>query len=95
MLDNELPYKVSLFCVPIIFSIPYNLSVNTFEEFEVNVTKASEQGLQISNALRGFLLDSSDIKAKENYLKAVNELDHIMKELQKSQEYENIRKTSS
>ena len=42
VLASEFPVIVSSFCVPVIFSIPYKLSVYAFEESEISVIKASE-----------------------------------------------------
>ncbi|MBE0497158.1 MAG: methyl-accepting chemotaxis protein [Campylobacterales bacterium] len=39
-------------------------------DIAVMVTKTSEQGLQVSNALRGFIVNPDDEKAKENFLEA-------------------------
>ncbi|MGJ0316588.1 methyl-accepting chemotaxis protein [Aliarcobacter cryaerophilus] len=44
----------------------------------ITITKASEQGLQVSNALRGIIINPSDTKAKENFIQAVKELDDLM-----------------
>ena len=38
----------------------------------VTITKTSEQGLQVSNALRGIIISPEDTKAKENFIKAFN-----------------------
>ncbi len=53
----------------------------------VTITKASEQGLQVSNALRGTIINPEDKKAKENFIKAYDELEQIMEELKKSSSY--------
>lgn len=61
---------------------------NYYSNITLNVTRATEQGIQLASALRGFLIDSNDIKSKENYLKAAKDLDILMKELSKTEEYE-------
>ena len=45
------------------------------------VTKTSEQGLQISNALRGSIIDPTDVKAKNNLIQAITELDVLVNQL--------------
>jgi methyl-accepting chemotaxis protein len=52
----------------------------------VTITKTSEQGLQVSNALRGIIISPEDTKAKENFIKAFNELDTLMGKLKNSTE---------
>jgi methyl-accepting chemotaxis protein len=47
----------------------------------VLVTKTSEQGLQVSNALRGYIINPNDTKAKNNLLLAITDLDNLMNEL--------------
>ncbi len=51
-----------------------------------DIIKSSQQGLQISNALRGLIINPSDIKAKDNFLKAVEEFDALLSRLAKSTE---------
>jgi methyl-accepting chemotaxis protein len=54
---------------------------STISELAVDITKTSEQGLQIVNALRGVALNPNDSKAKDNFLKAVEEFDGLIKGL--------------
>ena len=57
---------------------------NSFEnssfmsDLVLTVAKTSEQGLQVSNALRGIIINPDDTKAKENFIQAVKELDDLM-----------------
>ncbi|MDY0322120.1 MAG: hypothetical protein RBR23_10330 [Arcobacteraceae bacterium] len=48
------------------------------------ILKSSEQGLQVSNALRGIIVNPSDTKAKDNFIKAVSDLDGLINELKNS-----------
>ena len=50
----------------------------------VTITKTSEQGLQVSNALRGVIINPEDTKAKDNFIKASGELDKLVEELKNS-----------
>ncbi|RXI26435.1 methyl-accepting chemotaxis protein, partial [Aliarcobacter trophiarum] len=47
-------------------------------DLAINITKTSEQGLQVSNALRGIIINPSDTKAKDNFIQAVKELDDLI-----------------
>jgi methyl-accepting chemotaxis protein len=47
----------------------------------VQITKTSEQGLQVVSALRGILVNPNDQKAQDNFLKAVEEFDGLIKNL--------------
>ncbi len=58
-----------------------------------DIIKSSQQGLQISNALRGLIINPSDIKAKDNFLKAVEEFDALLSRLAKSTEISSGYKT--
>ena len=60
---------------------------NYYTDVTLNVTKSTEQGIQLASSLRGFLIDPTDIKSKDNYLKAAKDLDSFMKELSKTEEY--------
>jgi len=60
---------------------------NYYADITLNVTKSTEQGIQLASSLRGFLIDPTDIKSKDNYLKAAKDLDSFMKELSKTEEY--------
>ena len=60
---------------------------NYYDDVTLNVTKSTEQGIQLASSLRGFLIDPTDIKSKDNYLKAAKDLDSFMKELSKTEEY--------
>ena len=57
---------------------------NSFEnssfmsDLVLTIAKTSEQGLQVSNALRGIIVNPDDTKAKENFIQAVKELDDLM-----------------
>ena len=57
---------------------------NSFENsssrsnLDLTIIKTSEQGLQVSNALRGIIINPDDTKAKENFIQAVKELDDLM-----------------
>ena len=57
---------------------------NSFEnssfmsDLVLTIAKTSEQGLQVSNALRGIIINPDDTKAKENFIQAVKELDDLM-----------------
>jgi methyl-accepting chemotaxis protein len=55
-----------------------------YEELALLIVKISEQGLQVSNALRGIIVDTEDTKAKDNFIKAVSELDGLAGELKGS-----------
>jgi methyl-accepting chemotaxis protein len=55
-----------------------------YEDLAVLIVKTSEQGLQVSNALRGIIVNPSDSKAKDNFIKAVSELDSLVNELKGS-----------
>jgi methyl-accepting chemotaxis protein len=55
-----------------------------FEELAVLIVKTSEQGLQVSNALRGIIVNPSDSKAKDNFIQAVSELDNLIQDLKNS-----------
>jgi methyl-accepting chemotaxis protein len=46
----------------------------TIADIAVLVTKTSEQGLQVSNALRGYIVNHEDEKARQNFLDATVEL---------------------
>ncbi|MCT7521672.1 methyl-accepting chemotaxis protein [Aliarcobacter cryaerophilus] len=51
---------------------------SSISNLALTITKASEQGLQVSNALRGIIVNPDDTKAKENFIQAVKELDDLM-----------------
>ena len=51
---------------------------SSISDLALTITKTSEQGLQVSNALRGIIISPDDIKAKENFIQAVKELDDLM-----------------
>ncbi|QKF74088.1 MCP-domain signal transduction protein [Aliarcobacter faecis] len=53
-------------------------------ELSTTIHKTSEQGLQVTNALRGIILNSNDTKAKDNFLEAIKELDLLILELKNS-----------
>jgi methyl-accepting chemotaxis protein len=57
---------------------------NKISQLAVTITKTSEQGLQVSNALRGIIINPEDTKAQENFKKAANQLDKLMEELKSS-----------
>jgi len=57
---------------------------SSISELDVTITKTSEQGLQVSNALRGIIVNPSDQKAKDNFVKAVSDLDGLINELKNS-----------
>jgi methyl-accepting chemotaxis protein len=57
---------------------------NAYEELSVVIVQTSEQGLQVSNALRGIIVNSSDTKAKENFIQAVTDLEKLIGELKNS-----------
>ncbi|MDX4065218.1 methyl-accepting chemotaxis protein [Aliarcobacter skirrowii] len=50
----------------------------------ITITKTSEQGLQVSNALRGIIINPSDTKAKENFINAVRLFDELINQLENS-----------
>ncbi|MEW6551330.1 MAG: methyl-accepting chemotaxis protein [Campylobacterota bacterium] len=60
------------------------LHTSEYEELAVVIVKTSEQGLQVSNALRGIIVNPSDAKAKDNFIQAVSELDNLINELKGS-----------
>ena len=51
---------------------------SSISDLVLTITKTSEQGLQVSNALRGIIVNPDDTKAKENFIQAVKELDDLM-----------------
>ena len=51
---------------------------SSISDLVLTITKTSEQGLQVSNALRGIIINPDDTKAKENFIQAVKELDDLM-----------------
>ncbi|MBK6547371.1 MAG: HAMP domain-containing protein [Arcobacter sp.] len=51
---------------------------SSISNLALTITKTSEQGLQVSNALRGIIINPDDTKAKENFIQAVKELDDLM-----------------
>ncbi|WP_148570988.1 methyl-accepting chemotaxis protein [Aliarcobacter cryaerophilus] len=51
---------------------------SSISNLALTITKTSEQGLQVSNALRGIIVNPDDTKAKENFIQAVKELDDLM-----------------
>ena len=51
---------------------------NNISNLSINITKTSEQGLQVSNALRGMIVNPDDKKATENFIKAIDELDDLI-----------------
>jgi len=55
-----------------------------FEDLSVVIVKTSEQGLQVSNALRGIIVNPSDVKAKDNFIQAVSDLDGLINNLKAS-----------
>ncbi|MFY9099714.1 methyl-accepting chemotaxis protein [Aliarcobacter cryaerophilus] len=65
---------------------------SSISDLALTITKTSEQGLQVSNALRGIIVNPDDTKAKENFIQAVKELDELMLVLKdstkKSQDFE-------
>ena len=65
---------------------------SSISDLVLTITKTSEQGLQVSNALRGIIINPDDTKAKENFIQAVKELDDLMLVLKdstkKSQDFE-------
>lgn len=61
----------------------YN-ETNQIQHLSSTILKSSEQGLQVTAALRGVIVAPTDTKAKENFLKAVKEFDGLINELQKS-----------
>lgn len=44
----------------------------------ISITKASEQGLQVSNALRGLIINPSDTKAKDNFVNSVKDFEDLI-----------------
>jgi methyl-accepting chemotaxis protein len=61
-------------------------NTSAISELAVTITKTSEQGLQVSNALRGIIINPEDTKAKENFIKAFSEFDKLVDELKNSSE---------
>lgn len=56
-----------------------------FKDFAAaDIIKTSEQGLQVSDTIRGIILDPSDATAKESFIQAVSELEKLMVELRDS-----------
>ncbi|PRM97901.1 chemotaxis protein, partial [Aliarcobacter cryaerophilus] len=53
-------------------------SSSSISDLAITITKTSEQGLQVSNALRGIIINPNDTKAKENFIQAVKELDDLI-----------------
>ncbi len=51
---------------------------SSISNLALTITKTSEQGLQVTNALRGIIINPDDTKAKENFIQAVKELDDLM-----------------
>ncbi|MGJ0321076.1 methyl-accepting chemotaxis protein [Aliarcobacter cryaerophilus] len=51
---------------------------SSISNLALTITKTSEQGLQVSNALRGIIVNPDDTKAKENFIQAVKELDDLI-----------------
>ena len=51
---------------------------SSISDLGLTIIKTSEQGLQVSNALRGIIVNPDDTKAKENFIQAVKELDDLM-----------------
>ncbi|MDX9743173.1 MAG: methyl-accepting chemotaxis protein [Arcobacteraceae bacterium] len=62
-------------------------STSAISELAVTITKTSEQGLQVSNALRGIIINPDDTKAKDNFIKAFSELETLMGELKESSKF--------
>jgi len=62
----------------------YN-ETNQIQRLSATIIKTSQQGLQVSNALRGIIVNPSDTKAKKNFQKAVQEFDRLIEKLKKSQ----------
>src|SRR5574344_802683 len=50
----------------------------TMSRLSTTILSSMEQGLQVSNALRGIIVNPDDTKAKENFIQAVKELDDLM-----------------
>ncbi|MCG3709493.1 methyl-accepting chemotaxis protein [Aliarcobacter butzleri] len=50
----------------------------TMSRLSTTILSSMEQGLQVSNALRGIIISPDDTKAKENFIQAVKELDDLM-----------------
>ena len=66
---------------------------SSISDLALTITKTSEQGLQVSNALRGIIVNPDDTKAKENFIQAVKELDDLMLVLKDSKkQYEGFEK---
>ncbi|MGJ0364777.1 methyl-accepting chemotaxis protein [Aliarcobacter cryaerophilus] len=66
---------------------------SSISNLALTITKTSEQGLQVSNALRGIIVNPDDTKAKENFIQAVKELDDLMLVLKDSKkQYEGFEK---
>ncbi|PRM89503.1 chemotaxis protein [Aliarcobacter cryaerophilus] len=59
-------------------------SSSSISDLAITITKTSEQGLQVSNALRGIIINPNDTKAKENFIQAVKELDALILVLKNS-----------
>ncbi|PRM97447.1 hypothetical protein [Aliarcobacter cryaerophilus] len=57
---------------------------SSISDLAITITKTSEQGLQVSNALRGIIINPNDTKAKENFIQAVKELDALILVLKNS-----------
>ena len=51
---------------------------SSISNLALTITKTSEQGLQVSSALRQIIISPDDTKAKENFIQAVKELDDLM-----------------
>ncbi|WP_419678349.1 methyl-accepting chemotaxis protein [Aliarcobacter lanthieri] len=53
-------------------------------ELSQKIHGSLEQGLQISNALRGVIINHDDIKAKENFIQAIKDYNELIIELKNS-----------
>ena len=51
---------------------------NKVQHLSTIILKSSEQGLQVTSALRGVIVAPTDSKAKEHFLKAVKEFDDFI-----------------
>lgn len=57
-----------------------------------DIMKSVQQGLQVTSALRGVIVNPDDTKAKNNFLKAVNDFDNIISQLEKAKIFQMVMK---
>ncbi len=75
----------------IVYSSLNNLEKNYEDTNKINIlshtiVKATEQGLQVSSAIRQFIINPEDSKAKNNFLKSAEQYDELIHSLKTSQE---------